>query len=164
MPNSNDIIVNGWVLCAHSIFLDQYEAMICEVERLQKKDPKGYKKKNATKLLTAVHKLVFEIIPNNPALSEYRQGNTLGEEHKHWFRAKFFQQYRLFYRFHQKSKMIVFAWVNDQKTKRAYGSKTDAYETFKKMLKKNNPPSNWEALLKESQSQNTRFETISSDK
>ena len=54
----------------------------------------------------------------HPAL-EYRKGGTLGDEHKHWFRAKFFQQYRLFFRYHGPSKVIVLAWVNDEDTKRA---------------------------------------------
>ena len=49
-------------------------------------------------------------IPQDPTRPEYRQGDTLGDEHKHWFRAKFFQQYRLFFRFHAQAKVIVFAW------------------------------------------------------
>jgi toxin YhaV len=79
-------------------------------------------------------------------LPEYRQGATLGDEHRHWFRAKFFQQYRLFFRFHVESKIIVYAWVNDENTKRAYDSKTDTYNIFTKMLKKGHPPSDWESL------------------
>ena len=51
-------------------------------------------------------------IPEDPAKAEYRQGGTLRQEHTHWFRAKFFQQYRLFFRFHAASKLLVLAWVN----------------------------------------------------
>lgn len=98
-----------------------------QVERLRQKDPNDYRKKNAAKRLAAIFKLAFEVIPEDPTRSEYRQGNTLGDEYKHWFRAKFFQQYRLFFRFHLESKIIIFAWINDQKSKRAYGSSTDAY-------------------------------------
>lgn len=36
----------------------------------------------------------------------------------HWFRAKFFQQYRRFFRYHQASKIIVYAWVNIEATLR----------------------------------------------
>jgi 6-phosphofructokinase 1 len=45
-----------------------------------------------------------------------RQGGTLGEEYKHWFRAKFLQQFRLFFRYQQSAgaKIIVLAWVNDE--------------------------------------------------
>jgi toxin YhaV len=149
LVSSNEIMVNGWILCAHPVFLDQYESLINEIEKLRKKYPHNYKNKNSAKRLAAIQKLIFEIIPNDPALPDYRLGNTLVEEHKHWFRAKFFQQYRLFFRFHKESKLIVFAWVNDEDTKRACESQTDAYKVFKKMLHKKRPPSDWDTLLKE---------------
>jgi toxin YhaV len=164
LSSSDEIIVNGWILYAHPVFLDQYEILIIEVEKLKKMDPNNYKNKNSAKRLAAIQKLVFEIIPTNPTLPEYRQGMTLGEEHKHWFRAKFFQQYRLFFRFHKESKMIVFAWVNDEDTKRAYDSKTDAYKVFKKMLQNNRPPSDWNTLLKEARKKDMRFKEAASIK
>lgn len=99
---------------AHPLFLDQFEELLTSVELLCQNDPQNYHKKNATKRLAEEAKLVFEVIPQDPTRSEYRQGTTLGAEYKHWFRAKFFQQYRLFFRYHQKSKIIVFAWVNNQ--------------------------------------------------
>ncbi len=61
--------------------------------------------------------------------------------------AKFFQQYRLFFRYHAAGKVIVFAWINDDDTKRAYESDDDAYQVFKKMLDKGNPPDDWDALV-----------------
>lgn len=120
-----------------------------QVETLRAKNPVHYKEKNHTKRLAAITKLVFDKIPQDPTLPEYRQGTTLGEEHKHWFRAKFFQQYRLFFRYHLESKIIVYAWVNDEQSKRAYDSKSDAYLVFKTMLRKGRPPSDWNSLLKE---------------
>lgn len=105
--------------------------------------------KNANRRLAAINKLAFEIIPQNPARPEYRQGATLGDDHKHWFRAKFFQQYRLFFRYHQESKIIVYAWVNDESTKLAYGSDADACRVFQRMLKNGNPPDDWLNLLAE---------------
>lgn len=89
------------------------------------------------------------MIPQDPIRPEYRQGATLGDDHKHWLRAKFYQQYRLFFRYHLESKVIVFAWVNDEKNKRAYGSADDAYKTFRRMLKNGRPPDGWDALLAE---------------
>src|SRR3989338_6070230 len=114
------LVVNGWTLFTYPLFLDQLEALIQQVEGIRQKDPVGFTKKNATKRLAAIAKLAFEVIPQDPARPEYRQGNTLGEDHKHWFRAKFFQQYRLFFRYHAPSQVIVYAWVNDEDTKRAY--------------------------------------------
>lgn len=146
------LVVNGWSIYAHPMFLDQLEGLIEEVEARKDRDPEGWRKKNCTKRLAAIFKLVTEAIPADPGSSAFRQGNTLGDGRKHWFRAKFFQQYRLFYRFNSQAKIIVLAWVNDDATLRAYGSKTDAYATFKGMLEDGNPPDNFDALLKEAKS------------
>lgn len=157
MTSGKPLVVNGWTLFAHPIFLDQLEALTAQVEALKGKDPTGYIKKNATKRLTAIAKLAFEVIPQDPARPEYRQGGTLGDENKHWFRAKFFQQYRLFFRFHAQAKMIVFAWVNDEDTKRAYESADDAYRVFRRMLNNGRPPSDWTKLLAEARAEGERF-------
>lgn len=151
------LVVNGWTLFAHPLFLEQVEALTRKVESLKKKNPTGYKGKSATKRLAAIAKLAFEVIPQDPARPEYRQGGTLGDEHKHWFRAKFFQQYRLFFRYHAESKVIVYAWVNDEKTKRAYESGSDAYRVFRKMLESGHPPDGWEHLLAEAKAETARL-------
>ncbi len=140
--------VNGWELFAHPLFLDQLEKLTAAVERVRKKDSRGWRKSANAKLLAALHRLVFETIPEDPARPEYRQGGTLGEDRKHWFRAKFGAgRFRLFFRYSAKTKVVIFAWVNDQTTLRAYGAKTDAYAAFRKMLDKGNPPDDWAALM-----------------
>ncbi len=93
-------VIHGWTVFSHPLFLAQVEAITRQVETLKQKDPVGYVTKNASKRLAAITKLAFDVIPQDPTRPEYRQGNTLGDGHKHWFRAKFFQQYRLFFRFH----------------------------------------------------------------
>jgi toxin YhaV len=158
------LVINGWSLFAHPLFLDQVEILTAQVERLSRKKPESYKSKNPTKRLAAISKLAFEVIPQDPTRSEYRQGGTLGDERKHWFRAKFFQQYRLFFRFHLESKIIVYAWVNDEGSKRAYDSHTDAYRTFVKMLDSGHPPDNWNALLREAKKQARRLEKLNKAK
>jgi toxin YhaV len=150
----------GWSVIAHPLFAEQLEALVADVAALKAKDPNAYQQKNATKRLGAIVKLAFEEIPNDPTLPIYRQGDTLGEEYKHWFRAKFFQQYRLFFRYHLSAKVIVIAWVNDTDTKRAYGSKTDAYRTFRKMLNEGHPPDTWEALVAEASAATERMEEV----
>ena len=157
------LVVNGWTIYALPLFLQELEALALKVETLKKQDPKGYKQKNATKRLAAIRKLAFTDIPEDPAKPEYRQGGTLGEEYTHWFRAKFFQQYRLFFRFHAASKLLVLAWVNDEETKRAYESSTDAYKTFSKMLDKGRPPDSWDSLLKEARAEVARLQKVAGD-
>lgn len=148
---SEGLSIHGWTIFAHPLFLNQLEQLISQVESLKKRDPVGYVKKNSSKRLAAVMKLAFDVIPQDPTRSEYRQGATLGQDRKHWFRAKFFQQYRLFYRYHAQAKVIVYVWVNDDSTKRAYESSDDAYLVFRKMLESGRPPDNWQQLLKEAQ-------------
>jgi len=157
---NSPVVINGWTIFAHPLFLDQYKELADAVDRLKTSDPENYKKKNDTKQLAAIHKLAFETIPQDPESPNYRQGKALGDNYKHWFRAKFFQQYRLFFRFDSKSKVIIYAWVNDDGTKRAYGSKTDAYKVFGSMLKTGNPPDSWEDLKKESERQAERLDQL----
>ena len=145
----SEIEVNGWKLYMHPLFQAQISELVEKTTKAREKDPKGYRKKRHAKQLAAIRKLIFENIPADPASPEFRQGNTLGKKYKHWFRAKFFQQYRLFFRYHAATKIIVYVWVNDDNTKRAYGSKTDAYLVFQKMLKNGNPPDNWKTLRRE---------------
>ena len=157
MPNSETLVINGWIIYAHPFFLDQIEDLIWTVEQLKAKDPTGYKRKNTTKRLYAINKLAFENIPQNPTLDKYRQGDTLGDEYKHWFRGKFYQQYRLFFRYHKEAQIIIYAWVNDQKTLRAYSNRTDAYKVFTDMLDNGNPPDDWSELLKTAQKEQARL-------
>ena len=162
MSSGKPLIVHGWSLFAHPIFLDQLDRLTAQVQALKRKDPVGYVKKNATKRLAAITKLAFDVIPQDPTRPEYRQGNTLSDEHKHWFRAKFFQQYRLFFRFHAQARVIVFAWVNDENTKRAYESADDAYRVFRRMLDSGHPPSGWAQLLAEARAESQRLARLAS--
>jgi len=140
-------VVNGWRLFAHSLFLEQLEALIDEVERARRRDPERYVRSSAAKRLAAITKLAFEVIPQDPTRTSYRQGGTLGGEFTHWFRATFFQQFRLFFRYSSDDRTIIYVWVNDERTRRAYGSRTDAYRVFRRMLAAGDPPDSWEHLM-----------------
>ena len=92
--------------------------------------------------------MAFDVILQDPAGPQYRQGSTLGEAHKHWLRAKFFQQYWLFFRYHAPSKVIVLA----------YQSSDDAYRVFRKMLENGHPPDDWSQLLAEARAEGVRLQ------
>lgn len=155
------LVIHGWTIFAHPLFIAQVEALIRQVEALKSKEPRRYMQKNASKRLAAITRLAFDLIPQGPARPEYRQGTTLGRDHRHWFRAKFFQQYRLFFRYHAASKVLVYAWVNDEGTLRAYESDTDAYLVFRKMLERGHPPNDWNALLSEASAESQRLKRLS---
>ncbi|QLR03273.1 type II toxin-antitoxin system YhaV family toxin [Providencia rettgeri] len=107
-----------------------------------------YQKKADTKILAHLLRSIANIT-SDPRTPEFRPGNAISEKYTNWSRAKFGNgRYRLFFRYNFSQKIIVLAWVNDDSTLRTYGSKTDAYKVFGKMLKKGHPPDDWDALLK----------------
>lgn len=143
------LTVNGWIIRAHPLFLDQLERLTAAVEReTAKADGVGQSTANA-KLLSAIHALIFDRIPADPTASHFRQGGTLGPDRKHWFRAKFGNgRFRLFFRYSSAAKIIIYAWVNDDQSLRTYGARTDAYRVFACMLDDGNPPDDWPMLMK----------------
>jgi toxin YhaV len=144
------LVINGWTIFAHPLLLDQLEKLATAVALNRSKNPDTWQNSASTKLLAALRQLLFKIVPEDPARAEYRQGATLGDNRKHWFRVKFGgARFRLFFRYSSKAKVIVYAWVNDETTLRTYGSKTDVYAIFSKMPDGGNPPDTWEALLAE---------------
>lgn len=139
--------VNGWKIFVHQAFREPYDALVAEVARLKKVSPETYAQHPKAKLLKRIVDLILKEIPTDPNATEYRLGNTIGAAHRHWRRARFLQRFRLFYRFDSVSKVIIYAWVNDENSLRKRGSKTDPYEVFKARLANGDPPTEWEELL-----------------
>ena len=55
------------------------------------------------------------------------------------------------------SKMIVYAWVNDEDSKRACQSNYDAYRVFREMLESGHPPDDWDRLQSEAEKEALRM-------
>lgn len=148
------MIANGWRLYYFRIFkaaLDELEAVVTD---LAERDPKGYKTHPKTKLLASVYRAVTELVPANPDAPDFRLGKTLGAANTNWRRVKkgLPDRYRLFFRFASNPvKVIVYVWFNDEDTLRKAGSKTDVYETFKRMLARGVVPATINELLSASQ-------------
>ena len=141
---------NDWLLIAYPGFVDQYASLsnqALEIVRPGKPESKSHPK---VKKMAALRKMVFEVIPSDPASSKFLLGNTLGPKYRAWRRAKFGAQYRIFFRFDSKAKIIIFGWLNDEESLRAYGSKTDAYAVFAKKLDSATPPTTWTDLHSQS--------------
>lgn len=134
---------HGWSILMHPLLLDKIEALTAVVEREKAKDPDGAPGPNA-KLLAHLLDLMFDKIPQRPGDAIYRGGDSLPAG---WFRGKTGNgRYRLFYRFDSTTRLIVYAWVNDEQNLRTYGSRTDAYAVFCDMVADGNPPRDWSAL------------------
>jgi toxin YhaV len=141
--------VNGWRLFQYPLFESQLKKLTEAVEQLSISQPDTYRAHPKTKLLATIHQYITESIPRDPNAPEFRQGDTLGPDNRHWFCAKFHQRYRLFFRFSTKDRVIVYVWVNDEFTLRKAGSRTDVYAVFKSMLKSGDPPRTLDDLLKD---------------
>lgn len=144
------MIVNGWRLFQYKLFTAQLDKLLAEVEKLRQAQPDTYKNEKKTKRLAKIKKLILEEIPDDPSHDRWNQGNTLGTEFKLWKRAKFGQnRFRLFFRYDGPKKVIIYAWVNDENTLRKDGDKNDPYAIFAKGLRKGDPPSSLDDLLKQ---------------
>jgi len=141
---------HGWTLLFHACVSAQLQKLHAASERAKQQDPNGFDAN--VRLFNALSKLIFEAVPSDPNREEYRQGNTMGPAFRHWRRAKIGRRFRLFFRFDSKSKIIIFAWVNDENTLRSSGSKNDPYAVFKHMLAKGHPPDDWVTLVSASRS------------
>lgn len=143
---------HGWSLLFHDCLVEQLQKLRAASDRAEAADPSGFSLNANVKLFRALSQLIFETVPSDPAREEYRQGNTMGTNYRHWRRAKIGRRFRLFFRYDSKAKVIVFAWVNDEHTLRSAGSQSDPYAVFRKMLDRGNPPDDWAALLAASRS------------
>jgi len=85
---------HGWRLFQHRLFEVQRRELIETVEQLLIRQPETYNDHPKTKLLATIRRYVTEMIPRDPRAPAFRQGDTLGPENRHWFRAKFHQRYR----------------------------------------------------------------------
>lgn len=138
----------GWRLFVHPLFQAQLEKLTRQVEKLASRDPRGYASHPVAKTLAAILHYIEDAIPRDPNSPEFRQGNTLGPGNRYWFRAKFHGRYRLFYRFSSEQRAIVSAWVNDERSLRKAGSKTDPYVVFQAMLENGNLPNSFADRLR----------------
>ena len=136
----------GWNLLFHNCLIAQLRKLEAAASQAKANDPEGSQSNANVKLFNALARLIFETVPSDPSRDEYRQGNTMGPTFRHWRRAKIGRRFRLFFRFDAKAKIIIFAWVNDERTLRSSGAKTDPYAVFQKMLKSGNPPDDWNTL------------------
>jgi len=139
---------HGWGLFGHKLLLDQLDKQSVAAERARLSNPAGWQGNANVKLLASLRDLMLDRVPRDPLAPEFRQGNTLGPTHRHWFRAKFgANRFQLFFRAESAARIVVYAWVHDRDTLRKAGAASDPYAVFASMLAAGNPPDDWPRLL-----------------
>lgn len=147
LPPEPPLVVNGWSIYVYPDFAERWNNLRAAVEEQRRRDPAGYRGTAAAKVFLALRRLVLSEIPQDPAAERYRQGLTLGAEHRPWRRARFLQRFRLFFRYHSAARVIVYVWLNDENTLRKEGARTDPYHVFRHMLERGRPPADWGDLI-----------------
>lgn len=143
---------DGWTLLFHECLVDQLRKLEAAVARAQRRDPAGFTSNANVKLFDALSHVILTTVPGDPHREEYRQGNTMGTQFRHWRRVKIGRRFRLFFRFDSRCRIIIYAWVNDETTLRSAGGRSDPYAVFQHMLERGYPPDDWTALKAASKS------------
>lgn len=138
-----------WEVHYGHLFLASFRALRCELEILKQKNPDKLMGHPKVKLYRCLVKVLQEI-KNDPKQPQYHLGNTLGVEHRDWKRAKngLPSRYRLFFKYFSSPEYDIFiAWLNDEKTLRKEGAKSDCYKVFQQLLEGQKIPSNQDDLI-----------------
>ena len=149
--------INGGQIYYFRTFAAALDELETVVTALAASDPRGYKAHPKTRLLASLYAAITERVPAKPDHPDFRLGKTLGSEYGNWRRVKHGlpERYRMFFRFASKPvKLIVYVWFNDEHTLRKAGSRTDVYETFRRMLARGEVPESIDHLLAESRNAN----------
>jgi toxin YhaV len=134
------------------IFEVRYLDILSLVKKSIKEDPDNFYNKKIYKFWECVTNTLENHIFISPSSEEFLLGNTLGKDNRSWKRAKkgLPSRYRLFFKYSSTENTIVIAWLNDDKTLRKDGSKSDVYAIFKKKLDSGKVPSNLAELIDQS--------------
>lgn len=139
MGTSTPLVINDWTIFAHPLFLGQTEALTRYVDDLRLAGGESFASHRVSKRLAAIARLAFQEIPLDPTRPEYHPENTLGEKQRYWLQAQVDEQHRLFFRYHARSRVIVYAWVNDREARLTYEQGDNPYRIFRKMLENGQP-------------------------
>ena len=114
----------------HSCLIEQLQKLKAAAVRAETHDPDGFESNANVKLFRALATLILDVVPSDPNREEYRQGNCMGTDFRHWRRAKIGKRFRLFFRFDSRSRIIIFAWVNDENTLLAASEQLEMHNQF----------------------------------
>lgn len=117
--------VDGWTLLFHECIVEQLSRLHSAALKAERQDPTGFEGNANVRLFRALSHLLLHAVPGDPSREEYRQGSTLGTAHRHWRRAKLGQRFRVFFRFDSRSRVVVYACVNDEAKLLTSGSPSD---------------------------------------
>lgn len=137
-----------YILKAHDLYYTRILEIKKRVTLLKKKLPKNkFIKHDLVKFAKRLREADKTTIPDDPSHQDYRLSGEL-RKFKRYKRG--LQRYRLFFCYSTNPPIIVYLYLNDDKTLHEEGSKTDPYEIFTKFVHQKKVSSNpSDSLVKE---------------
>ena len=77
--NPQPVVINGWTLYTHPAFKEYMRKLAIAVKKIKERNPESWESNRIISLYKAIARTCLVEVPNNPADSRYRQGNTLGK-------------------------------------------------------------------------------------
>jgi toxin YhaV len=137
--------INGWLVLLRPEFAQRYDELRREARRLQDAlSEQAYRTHPTVKLAAAVHRLVTQVVPQDPNRPEFQLKGDLAQ----YRRAKQHglpPRYRLFWVFSSSERVIIFLYLNDETTLRKEGDQNDPYEIFARMVRRGEIGSDFES-------------------
>jgi len=131
---------NNYILKAHNLYYTRIKEIRERVVVLKSRLPKNeFIKHDLVKFAKRLREADKNTIPSDPAHPDYRLSGELKKFKRY---KKGLRRYRLFFCYSDSPPIIVYLYLNDDRTLRKEGSKTDAYEVFKKLVSQKKVSSN----------------------
>ena len=124
---------NSYLLRFHRMYCDRVAHLKDHIRDLRSELPEdAFRVHPDVKFAKRLRDATREIIPEDPNLSDYRLKGDLKKYRRY---KKGLQRYRLFFCFSSQPPIIVYLYLNDEKTLRKEGAKTGPYAIFSKLVK-----------------------------
>lgn len=114
---------HGWTLLFHDRVIEQLRGLQARSERAAQGTPQGREANANLGLFRPLSRLILEVVPRDPSRDAYLPDNMQGLMGGYWRRVEIGRRRWLFFRYDSKAKVIVFAWLHEEKI--GHGSSLD---------------------------------------
>jgi toxin YhaV len=133
-PADSEKTFHGWTVLFSEPFLSAYGDLSAKARKLKNELPEEeYEQHPDVKLFLTVRELTRDIIPSDPHQAGYRLHGDLSKFRRIKGRG-LPGRYRLFWVFSEQLKVIIFLYLNDSRSLRKEGDRSDPYRVFSGMV------------------------------
>lgn len=130
----SDRAFHGWTVLFAEPFLSAYGDLSAGARKLKADlSEEQYVQHPDVKLFLTVRELTRDVIPSDPHHADYRLGGDLSKFRRTKGRG-LPRRYRLFWVFSDQLRVIIFLYLNDARSLRKAGDRSDPYRLFSAMV------------------------------